>query len=822
MSLSRRQLDKGANISRTLHEIPPQRSQAIAALAATGVIFLLVLRMLAPVNGLFYDAAIRLDKGPQARDVVLVGVAQREDPAQTDWTALVANLTASGAVAVAFTEPVAVRAAAIPVFSTGAPAAVADGAKADPTVAALAPAVYGIHRNQALVFERSGEQLLSLEAAVSGVGPGTPFYVRFDGGFEGIPLVALADVVAGRVPSELITGRIAVIDLAAPGSVGLTTPVTPDAPVMSAARFHAFAIQTLLSGRAVRDLGLPVAAGLVATSAFIGAAAYSRVRPRRAVAVVVGVTLAILAAGFAALRWGNTLLPVAELLLIQAVLSLFVWQRRESAQDEALEALRATLEAQVKAIGTSTATGDVGHAEKLLGLEASLLVQITPAGQLVDMPDGFDGLGLAEGGKLLIRAAIDEDAPVREKTADGLVWAVPLSVAGRLRGLWIARPTQAAGQHPTFARLLAEVADEVAQFLPASTDESTAHGSEVADSVAALRARMAVLEEVLGLASAGLGVYTPLGKEVFATAGMRQLLSDAGASTEPDAVELAAALCGLPEPRVAEALRFVIAEQSAITLPLASSADEYCVLRALWLASLGGHTGGHLLLQVVDLTDAARAEEAIRTMGTQLDLLVRNDLEAVSLAAKLLERADLPIIYRTRALERMGAAIQRAKTRFDATAPFMIPRASLDANALCPVDLRTVLARALVGARRTGLQVELDVPRTAAAVIAPPKRLSALVGAIVRHLGGGIPAGPVAIAVAEGIETTTVEFFGIASGLPLARLAEFLDGTRQPDSTDLRLIAAICSEIKGWGGQLMVRDEAAGRVGFVLTLRKLA
>lgn len=790
------------------------------------MILLLALRVLTPINGLFYDAAIVIERGTPARDVILVGMAQREDPARTDWAALVTALTAAGAVAVAFTEPVdvpvAVRDAAIPVFAPRAAADVADGAEAGAIVAALAPAVYGIHRNQALAFDRDGVPLPSLEAAVSGAGPGAPFYVRFDGGFGGIPLLALADVVAGRVPAELVTGRIAVIDLAGSDAVGLTTSVTPNAPVMSAARFHAFALQTLLSGRAVRDLGLPAAAGLVVSTALFGAVAYRQVRPRRAIAVVFGVTLAIIAAGLAALRWGNVLLPVAELLLLQALLSLFIWQWRESTQDEALEALRAALDAQVQAIATPTAIADIGHAEKLLGLEASLLVRITPGGQLVGKPEALRRLALAESGSILFRAALDEGAPVREETADGFVWAVPLSVAGRLRALWFVRPTQAAGQMPTFARLLIEVADQVAQILPVSPGESATRNNDVADSVAALRARMAVLEEVLALASPGLGVYTALGTEIFATAGMRQLVSDAGAPEYPGAVELAAALCGLPEPRVAAALRFVIAEQSVMTLPLASGANEYRVLRARGLSWLSGHTGGHLLLQVLDLTDAARAEEAIRTMGTQLDLMVRNDLEAISLALVLLERADLSVSQRTRAFERMGAAILRARTRLDATGPFMSAHAGIDAEALFPVDLRTVLARTVIGAKRAGLQVEPDVPRTAAAVIAAPARLTALVEAIIRYLGGGLTGGPVRIAVAEGTEITTVDFFGAALDLPQARLAEFLDGTRQPESTDLRLIGAMCTEVKGWGGHLAVQSDAVGRSGFVLTLRKLA
>ena len=827
------QQHRDADISLNLLSVPSQRSQAIAAVTAAGVILLLALKVLSPLNGLFYDAAIVIAQGTPARDVILVGLAQRGDVAQSDRTALVAALAAAGAVAVAFTEPVAVPVnAAVPVFAPRVAAQAADGSETGAIVVALAPATYGIHRKQALVFDRDGVALPSLESAVSGAGPGAPFYVRFDGGFDGIPLLALADVVAGRVPPALVTGRIAVIDLAVPGSVGLTTPVTPDAPVMSAARFHAFALQTLLSGRAVRDLGLPTATGLVVSTALLGAAAYRRVRPRRAIIVVLGVTLAILAAGLAALHWGNVLLPVAELLLLQALLSLFVWQWRESTQDEAQEALRAALDAQVQAVATPVANGDISHAEKLLGLEASLLVHINRAGQLADRTDGLRTLGLAEGGARLVRAALDEGAPVREETADGFVWAVPLLVAGRLRGLWVARPTKAAGQKPTFARLLVEVAGQVAQFLPVSVDDGTVRGNDVADSVAVMRGRMAVLEEVLGLASPGLGVYTALGTEIFATAGMRQLLSDADAPAAAGAVELAAALCGLTEARVAAALRFVITEQTVFTLPLASGAlgsgalasggHEYRVLRARWLSSLGGHTGGHLLLQVLDLTDAARAEEAIRTMGTQLDLMVRNDLEAISLAVVLLGRADLPDSQRTRALERMNAAVLRARTRLDATGPYMSAQSGLDADALFPVDLRTVLARTVIGAKRVGLQVDPDVPRTAAAVIATPARLTALVEAIIRYLGGGLSGGPVRIAVAEGTENTTVEFYGAALDLPQARLVEFLDGTRQPDSPDLRLIAAMEPEVRGWGGHLAVQGDAIGRSGFVLTLRKLA
>ena len=74
-------------------------------------------------------------------------------------------------------------------------------------------------------------------------------------------------------------------------------------------------------------------------------------------------------------------------------------------------------------------------------------------------------------------------------------------------------------------------------------------------------------------------------------------------------------------------------------------------------------------------------------------------------------------------------------------------------------------------------------------------------GARYLDLGGGIADGRVSVSVAERAETTTVEFHGAASDLPQARLAEFLEGSRQPESADLRLIVAIRSEVAVWGGQ---------------------
>ncbi len=133
---------------------------------------------------------------------------------------------------------------------------------------AIPPARHGIHRFQHASFNLSGKRHPALEVLVleRALGPRTdpryrPYRLNFKGGSERLPKVALHRALAGGLVPELIEGRYVLIDTKPMHSARvketskLYTPLHPHHGKRSMLEYHGLALDTLLSGQTVIELG---------------------------------------------------------------------------------------------------------------------------------------------------------------------------------------------------------------------------------------------------------------------------------------------------------------------------------------------------------------------------------------------------------------------------------------------------------------------------------------------------------------------------------------------------------------------------------------
>lgn len=208
-----------------------------------------------------------------------------------------------------------------------------------------APSQHGIYRTQYSTISVDGHALPALEysAAQRAQGkaatlPTSDYRINFIGGTARIPKVKLAQAATGGLVSELVTGRtvlIGIYDLEPLASY--FTPLSTDTEQTSDVLYHAFALDTLLSGRAIRVLPawalLPIIAIItVATLILCQFLSF-----QRSLVISAVLTLCYTLICWMLLQGLFVWIPLIELLLAQWLTFAWAWRYRIVQENQVLD-----------------------------------------------------------------------------------------------------------------------------------------------------------------------------------------------------------------------------------------------------------------------------------------------------------------------------------------------------------------------------------------------------------------------------------------------------------------------------------------------------
>ncbi len=701
-------------------------------------------------------------------------------------------------------------------------------------------------------------------AGASGLpSPGETFLPRFPRSLASLPSVDAGRVLEERVPAELVAGRSVILAPAAdPRLPGFATPAAAHTAALQLPELHAVALDALLSGRAVRELGPLASFLLVLVAALGGSALYLRLGPRHWPWAALGVTAAILLASYAALRWADLLLPIAMLLVSQVLLSLALWRWREVAEDRALRQMRRELSARLRKVAApafeeEAAAGSgtwqaAAMASRLLGLRRSvfLVPRLASAGapmleqaagigaSLADIPPGQRdpsappfSLAAREGGPVAVErgflASAEEGeevylAPLRSRATEG---------EGMTTAFWaFALPRGEAQRVPALLGAIRAAAEGLER--PTAMPGSLGTGVKRLDvelwrDVDRLMLRAATLAGVLEEVSTAAVVFDPLGRVLHQNARMAAVAEMAGlpvgAGLAPP--DLIAALGGLPQDQAARLVRRVLLERVPVELNAARLLGGRRHLLRLTVPA--GEAEGEaaapaLLCELVDVTEPLRLAEIQRGFAEHIGMKLRNEIEAIQLGAGLLEDLRLPEASRPRALARLRAALEAMRTTIATVESFMAFEIGDQVLQAYPVDalaaLRLVVTEATrAAARRPGLRIELTAPEIADLALAAPGALEAALRAmlllLVEDARGG---GTISITMEEGAAVVVIRCANEGFGMPNARLQAVLSGEEAPGSAELGALREAARAASGWGG--ILAGEASPGEGFCLTL----
>lgn len=832
-------------------------------------------------DGFLYDRASRLLPDAPVAHTLLVDAGVRPgDPAPTDWAALAEALRRLGArqIVIPFNPGAAASSAPRGDIVLGRRArpdrrdAAGGWVLTEPPVPVeldwgaviIPPLDNGVLRRLPTTVAVDGGPVPTLAyAAARQAGapdlppPGVSFLLRFPRSLESVPRVDAQRVLDGRVPRELVDGRSAIVALAGdPDAPGLPTTGASDFPALRLPELRALALETLLSGRAVLEAGPALSATLLLLAAAGGGAVYLRVGPRLWPLAAAVVTAGVLAAGYGALRWAGLVLPVSALLASQALLSLGIWRWREVGEDAALRRMRRELSARLRDVAAPAVPDGsdearwaavAATASRLLGLKRSLF--------LVPRVTGAPGLDQAAGiGANLADVPLDRRDPSRPPFSTAAREGAPIAVergflasVGEGEEVYLAPLPSRGGAPSAFwafaldrdearrapALLAAVRATAEGVMAPEDRAEPGAGGKRVDAGlwrdVDRLIHRAMTLAGVLDRISNAVAVFDPLGRPLHVNASMVAAAEAAGLRPGDLAPsDMAAVLGGLRQDQAARLVRRVLLERSPVELPTVRPLGGRRYLLRLAVPDAGGTTAAApaLLCELVDVTEPLRLAEIQRGFAEHVGLKLRNELEAIQLAAGLLEDERTAAAIRQRVLARMRGALESMRATVAAAEGFMafeVGGSSLDAY---PVDALAALraAAADAGREESRRRVRLDVvaPEIASLVLAAPGALEAALRSMLLLLVEDAREGSVvAVAMEEGAAAVVVRGANEGFGMPDARLQAVLAGEEAAGSPEVGALREAARAAAAWGGSLTAQARPGEGFRLALTLRRL-
>ncbi len=756
------------------------------------------------------------------------------------------------------------------------------GAPDDPVVAIALPE-HGVHRRQAVTLETSTGVRPTLEATIAArLGgpervPVAPFLIDYRGDPDAMPRLAAIRVIDGGLVPGLVDGRVVVIGPApAPGTRGLTVPLRGLAEGLSPLKVHGYALETLLGARAPRPLTAVETAALLAVAVLIGYLIQRPVSGPASQLVFAATLVAVGALSFGALVGFDLVVPytalTAALIAIFAVVRIDRARTRHRDLTRLVLALAARTHERLFPQLPETSQEQWGQiiimVSQVLNLRRAIFLEADPVHPQVREVAAL-GCAIADiaekrrdsrrppytdaiaAGSLIPLDRRQFLAPLADGTDSQFL--APLVFGGEVMGFWCLTVAADEGTPmPQFVGAVDRFSAQIAERLyfrreleasrqaseqpPARVDERARLETQLRRMVLLLERRQVLLECILNREATAKIVYDLFGNVLQINERMTEAV--ALRDIRPfalSAVEFIHAVSGIAIETCRSYIRVVVTARQRLYLPvyLDFSGRQFVLALAsidrLGDRDVGGiddEAGGGLLCELIDVSYVDALHQMKQEIWQFINMSLRNDLEAVLLAAELLADPRLKPDDRPSTITLFQDAADQARSRLADLQDFADREGHLAALDICPTPPRDLLER-LIEARRPafaarGIAISFDAPMLPALVLAGPDALDAGLGAILDLLAEDAhDDATLSIAIDEQEVVTTIHLSAPGFGLPDDQLHAYLAGTKPTDSDTFLAIRRLAMVIEAWQGRLVSHAEPGAGYRFAVALARV-
>jgi hypothetical protein len=520
------------------------------------------------------------------------------------------------------------------------------------------------------------------------------------------------------------------------------------------------------------------------------------------------------------------LLPVTGLLIAQFFSALLVLYRMEVDEDFRL---RRFVNRTVAQSSRQILTKDIsriprfaGNLARILGISRMLLVERDARGRLAVLDStGGTQADIAEGRRLqkrLLRKAETSDMPI---DAAALVpdWDGEAKLAFLGEGasdlFWIYAfpPGHDDGAAETFAASLASgyraILDLHRESSPSTGRErryrpvddwagsavelATGHGDRI----------MGGLDEL----ETAIVVFHRIGFPLHANVRMVALYGLAGLQlAETSIPDLVEGLTDLDRAKIDASLKDLLLDGGELRVACRAIDARARILRVVAPPPSETRPETALVVEVIDTTEFRRLAELRLSVTHFLDTQMRNDLEAIVLAARIGSDPRLGRDKLERVFGQLGAATQRAIGRLEAVASRVPDERSLALGEPYPIEpcevVRRACAQAAPLAEELGVKFDTQMPELSGFVNAEPGALTELVEALLRIVATDTPKGETVSVVLHEQETRTTLTITGGIGMPFDRLYAAIDPAASDAPPQFRAASVGMAAALRWGAMV--------------------
>ncbi len=837
------------------------------------------------------DVLVRLLRAAADEQTQVVLVELQDTNAGTVGRAL-QRIAALGPAAVvlvdlpADTEQFANTLQNVPLIHAYSPSAVDHSGSA--VVSAVHPPEYGIYRHQVVRFLAGTQSVPALETAVmQRLQPQTrmpvrPYLVDFSPRAASFGRISAGQVARGQLVKDMLDGRVVLVGGPATLEPRWPVPLQPDQPGMSTLEFHAYALQTLLSGRIPQRLGDAGAAVLVLVVGLIA------MLVSIALAEVIGMWLllpffvAATLAWWGAFQFAGVFLPVVPLLLCLFAQAVIFRSEALQRRRGILQKLLLQIEVRAHDRIAPTAQSDeneqwnqiVTMVSQVLNLERSIFLFVRPGENFVrevaslgctlddiaEMRRDFrrapytDAL---EAGRLI---QLDRRLFLRQiedaRLADDQM-LMPLIFEGELQGFWCL--TVRASLHVDLDALRREVSPFASQIAArmyqvsyraqSASDADSAQGGVFAGGrtsapedrlpriVGLLDARIQLFDSVFqGLSTATI-VYDIFGRVLQVSSRMSELFADQEYRPyERTALDVLVDIAGVDIAEARDHLRYVIVDNGRISLPsnITIGGKHFHLLLSPVSAPGADAQQGEvddlgaraILFELQDLSGIEGQFISREQLLLQLLSNLRNYCTSLMMTHRLLGANNLTGERRERALKMFGDTVDHLLNELREARAYLEQPESGSRHETFPLSLPTVLKEALESLEEQiaskMVEPQLDMPLVPGMALAVRDQLRQGLVAILELLIEDARDGTdLMLTVSETDRLLQLRVQNEGFGIPQESLLRYLSGTEGATSEVFAKLRDFEEVLETWGGVMLGTSEVGRGYTFVVVLAKL-
>jgi len=708
------------------------------------------------------------------------------------------------------------------------------------------------------------------------------FLINFNGKFNGLPNIDLTDVLGGRLIPELVKDKVVIIGFKSSSMIpSLHTPLSLKGILLSAAEFHGYAIDTLISKRIIKKTSALVRLAILFSMVIIYLSIAQLFRLRLSLIlsyslIIFGLYLVICYLLFSYLFFW---IPIVEILILHMASSTALFMRKAIDEEEGLRRmlLDTALKVERRFFPKDFYTSEdhwaqlITFVSQTLELKRAIFLEKVEGDHRVREIKGlncsFEDIyeRRRDYEREPYKTAILENRPVEidkrpfftNLGKDEREYLVPLVFVNRVLGFWaFTINLQTINDLSAFLSMVRDHAVQISELLYFREqrmmrlrregwlkrffrfEAARLFYRELSDNLSVIETRLVLLERILNIMNTATILYDLFGRVIYMNKQVSDIMTPIGIRPfDMTALDLAVKLTNIEPHRIRTSLQRVILDREEVSMTVSIPSDinkmymlyiKPVVYEGDEMPAIGVYP--FMVMGVVfDLVDVSylRSLEAFkRDVFRDIDYRLRNHIESINLAASILAEESMSAAQKEIALQILRERVNTTDDFLKEMKDYLLKDIFVSDLEHYPVDIKGALLSALEKvsdmAARRGIKINHDLPALAGMVYASPRFREVVIEIMKVVLHDALDNSTINVGLKETEEFFELSISNSGIGLPQEILDKYLlSETGETSSAELKAIRAVIKQVRRWSGNITVKSDVGVGMTFILSLKRI-